>query len=88
MPDAKKSAREIFQQTLASIDIPRVMGSKLQFEGSRLIVAQTSVDTAKVNQFHIVAIGKAAHAMVDGLAAILPTSGPYSGVVAAPTTAQ
>jgi glycerate 2-kinase len=85
MPDAKKSAREIFRQTLASINIPRVMGSKLQFEGSRLIVAETSVDIAKIKQVHLVAIGKAAHAMVDGLSAILPAGISCGGVAAAPT---
>ena len=85
MPDAKRLARQMFEQTLASINIPRVMGSKLKFERTRLIVAETPVDLEGIEKFHIVAIGKAAHAMVDGLAAILPDGLPCSGVVSAPT---
>jgi glycerate 2-kinase len=84
MPDPKHSARTMFEQTLASIDIPRVMASKVQFTGTRLVLPETVVDLAEIENFRIVAIGKAAHAMVDGLAAILPTGFAYSGVVAAP----
>ncbi|HXN23372.1 MAG TPA: DUF4147 domain-containing protein [Candidatus Dormibacteraeota bacterium] len=36
MPDLKHLARQIFQQTLAAINIPQVMQRKLQLRGSRL----------------------------------------------------
>ena len=85
MPDPKRTAREIFEQTLASISIPRVIECKLQFNGKRLVLADTSVDIAGIREFQIVAIGKAAHAMVEGLLAVLPSGITFSGVVAAPT---
>ncbi len=85
MPDAKLIAHRIFQQTLASIDIPLVTQSKLHFEKNRLLLPDTSVDLANVSNFRVVAIGKAAHAMVDGLFAILPKGISCTGVVSAPT---
>jgi glycerate 2-kinase len=84
MPDAKIIARRIFQHTLASIDIPLVTQSKLRFEKNRLVLPDTSVDLAHVSNFFVVAIGKAAHAMVDGLFAILPKGISCIGVVSAP----
>lgn len=85
MADAKQLARQIFQQTLTSIDIPRVMERKLELIGSRLLLPDASVDFAEVSQVFVVAIGKAAHAMVTGLQSILPPGLPVKGVVAAPT---
>ena len=41
MATGKEIARRIFQQTLASIDIPRVMERKLLREGPRLILADS-----------------------------------------------
>ena len=88
MADAKHSARQIFEQTLASIDIPRAIGSKVSFAGSHLIVGKASIDLTQIEKIVIVAIGKAAHAMVDGLAAILPEGIGCEGVVAAPTSRE
>lgn len=88
MADAKHSARQIFVQTLASIDIPRAIGSKVNFAGSHLIVGKASIDLTQIKKIVIVAIGKAAHAMVDGLAAILPGDIGCEGVVAAPTSRE
>ncbi len=85
MPYGKHSAREIFDKTLATINIPRVMGSKVRCENTHLFVQDTPLDLGKIDKFKIVAIGKAAHAMVEGLGAILPVSTPCTGVVAAPT---
>ena len=77
--------REIFQQTLASIDIPRVMERKLERHGSRLHLPDAVVDFSDVANVQVVAIGKAAHAMVAGLVGILPPATPMTGVTAAPT---
>jgi len=85
MPAGKQIAREIFQKTLDSIDIPRVMEWKLLRRGSSLILPETSVDFSTVRRVCVVAIGKAAHAMVGGLIPLLPTGIPVTGVVAAPT---
>jgi glycerate 2-kinase len=85
MPATKQIARDIFRQTLASIDIPSVMERKLPLDGTRLMLSNASVDLAGVSRIVVVAIGKAAHAMVDGLASLLPSGTRISGVVAAPT---
>lgn len=85
MAETKKIARQLFQQTLGSIDICRVMERKLERIGTRLVLPDASIDLAQVSQVHIVAIGKAAHAMIAGLRSILPPAIPVNGVVASPT---
>ena len=42
-------------------------------------------DLSRTGMFRVIAIGKAAHAMVDGLAAIFPSGCKMDGVVSAPT---
>jgi glycerate 2-kinase len=85
MVEGKQIARQIFQKTLASIDIPRVMEWKLVRRGSSLILQDTSVDFSTATRVCVVAIGKAAHTMVAGLIPLLPAAIPVTGVVAAPT---
>jgi glycerate 2-kinase len=84
MPDRKSIAREIFRQTLASIDIPGTMERKLLLEGKRLILPDASVDLSKISEVRVVALGKAAHSMIAGLPCILPGGLPVRGVVSAP----
>lgn len=85
MPSAKQIAREIFRQTLCSIDIPSVMARKLWMDGNRLVLPDATVNLAPISRVVIVAIGKAAHAMVSGLVALLPPDLQLNGVVTAPT---
>src|SRR5271169_2019150 len=85
MPPTKQIAREIFRQTLSSIDIPSVMERKLQREGTRLILPCASLDLASISRVVVIGIGKAAHAMVAGLTSLLPPNLTLEGVVAAPT---
>jgi glycerate 2-kinase len=85
MPTGKQIARDIFQRTLASIDIPSVMGRKLYREGSQLILPGAFLDFSSVKEVKIIAIGKAAHPMVAGFLPLLPSHVPCCGVVAAPT---
>lgn len=85
MTDKKAIAREIFRQTLASIHIPDVMGCKIEFQKNKLTLPDAAVDLTQVSKFKIVAIGKASHAMVDGLLAILPNGIRVEGMVSAPT---
>jgi len=88
METGKEIARRIFRQTLASIDIPRVMERKLPREGSRLILPDAAIDLSQTSRVHVVAIGKAAHAMVTGLECILPPGTRVSGIVVAPVARQ
>jgi glycerate 2-kinase len=85
MPDTKQLVREIFRQTLSTIDIPGVMERKLLLEGTRLVLPDVTIDLANVSRVVVVGIGKAAHAMVAGLVSLLPPATSFTGVVAAPT---
>ena len=85
MADLKQLARRIFHQTLAAIDIPATMQRKLWRDASRLHCGATVVDLRAFDRVRVIAIGKAAHAMVEGLAAALGPEAAFEGVVAAPT---
>ena len=85
MKPGKQIAREIFRDTLAALDIPRVMSLKLSLAGSALILESAAIDLSASSTVFVVAIGKAAHAMAAGLRSFLPDSYPFRGVVAAPT---
>jgi hydroxypyruvate reductase len=81
----KQLAREIFRDTLAALDIPRVMELKLTLTGSILTLDDAAIDLSVFSSMFVVAIGKAAHAMAAGLRSFLPDSYQIKGVVAAPT---
>jgi glycerate 2-kinase len=84
MPELKKAALRIFHETLAAIDIVATMQRKLQREGSLLRWDEVCVDLATLEKIFVVAIGKAAHAMVDGLVGVLGKGEVLRGVVTAP----
>src|SRR5882762_2300313 len=85
MADLKQLARQIFHETLAAIDIPVVMQRKLRREGTRLHCESKNFDLREFDNLRVVAIGKAAHAMLDGLALVLAPFLRFEGVVSAPT---
>jgi len=87
MADLKQLARQIFQDTLAAIDIPGATRRKLLRQGARLACQEKSFDLSAFEKLRVVAIGKAAHAMVDGLVAVLAPFVRFEGVVSAPTAA-
>ncbi len=84
MADLKQLARQIFQETLAAIDIPATMQQKLRRDGTRLWCDGKSYNLAEFEKLRLVAMGKASHAMVDGLAQVLTPFVRFEGVVAAP----
>ena len=84
MADLKQLARRIFYETLAAIDIPLTMQRKLVCEGSLLRSDTAAIDLSHFKKVRVVAIGKAAHAMLDGLQAILPRDFSFAGIAAAP----
>jgi glycerate 2-kinase len=87
MADLKQIARRIFHETLAAIDIPATMQRKLRRDGTRLHCDDAIFDLRNFEKLRVVAIGKAAHAMVSGLAAVLVPFVRFEGVVSAPTAA-
>ncbi len=85
MTDLKQLARSIFNETLAAIDIPLTMQRKLSRDGSLLRCGGASIDLHEFRDIRVVAIGKAAHAMMDGLKASIPADVLFEGIVSAPT---
>ena len=85
MSDLKQIARQIFQQTLAAIDIPRTMQRKLARSGTAIRCAETIVDLRDYERLRVVAFGKAAHAMAEGLANVLGPEFRVTGILSAPT---
>jgi glycerate 2-kinase len=88
MADLKQLARRIFHETLAAIDIPATMQRKLRREGTRLRCDGKVFELRNFDKLRVVTIGKAAHAMVDGLAAVLAPFVRFQGVVSAPTAVR
>src|SRR5256885_14356960 len=88
MPQLKEQARQIFHETLAAIDIPATMQRKLQRKGTVLLCGGTKIDLRNFEKLRVVAIGKAAHAMVEGLRMVLAPFLRIEGIVSAPTAAQ
>jgi glycerate 2-kinase len=92
MAELKQLARQIFHETLAAINIPAAMQRKLWREGTVLHCGDELVmEMGGFSRVCVVAIGKAAHAMVDGLAAVVAgfcgvgSAAKFSGIVSAPT---
>src|SRR5713226_4074044 len=85
MAQLKQLARKICHETLAAIDIPATMQRKLPRKGAVLVCGETKIDLRDFEKLRVVAIGKAAHAMVDGLALVLAPFVRFEGVVSAPT---
>src|SRR5467141_2256675 len=88
MPQLKQLARQIFHETLAAIDIPATMQRKLRRRGTLLACGETRIDLRDFEKLRVVAIGKAAHAMVDGLGQVLAPFVRFEGVVSSPTAPQ
>lgn len=84
MADLKQLARRMFQDTLAAIDIPETVRRKMQREGTRVRCGDVVADLREFRAVRVVAIGKASHAMVDGLASVLAPDFPFEGIVSAP----
>jgi glycerate 2-kinase len=84
--DLKQLARQIFRDTLAAIDIPRTMQRRVYCEHPGLLRCdEINIDTRQFSDFRVVAIGKAAHAMLDGLKLCLPAAISFTGIVSSPT---
>src|SRR3974377_1438470 len=62
------------------------MERKLRVEGTCISLPDTTIDCTRFSRVLVIAIGKAAHAMVTGLAEILPDGISPRGIVVAPTS--
>jgi glycerate 2-kinase len=88
MQQLKQLARKIFNETLAAIDIPATMQRKLQRNKTLLVCGETRIDLQDFEKLRVVAFGKAAHAMVEGLGLVLAPFTRIEGVISAPTAAR
>jgi glycerate 2-kinase len=88
MTNLKQTALQIFQETLAAIDIPAAMQRKLGRADSRIFVNHTPFDLASFERIYAIAIGKASVAMARGLIESLPPDFHTKGIVVAPTAAE
>lgn len=84
MDDLKQIARRIFLETLASIDIPLTMERRITRSGTRFVVDDRSYDLSKYSEIRVIALGKAAHAMLRGFAQLFDDQS-FSGITVAPT---
>jgi glycerate 2-kinase len=85
MAELKLLARRIFQETISAIDIPEAMQRKLRREGTALRFENATVDLRAFQNVRVIAIGKAAHAMAEGLESLLGRDFFFTGIVSAPT---
>ncbi|MGB9467527.1 MAG: DUF4147 domain-containing protein [Candidatus Acidiferrum sp.] len=85
MAELKQLARRIFQETISAIDIPLAMQRKLRREGTAVCLEDAGVDLRGFERVRVIAIGKAAHGMVEGLEGVLGAGFSLAGVVSAPT---
>ena len=84
MADPKQIARQIFQRTLASIDIAATMQRKIQFADGTFVLPDATVALDGISDVRVVAIGKAAHEMLQGLLRVCPEDISLTGIVVAP----
>ena len=85
LSDAKQLARRIFLRTLEAVDPCTAVERCLSLSSHALCCSGRDYDLRQFPDLRILAIGKAAHGMLDGLAAILPRETKLRGVVSAPT---
>jgi glycerate 2-kinase len=84
MANLKQVALGIFHHTIAAIDISAAMHRKLQVRGNRFRCGDTEVDFDGFARVYVLALGKASHAMVEGLRQLLPPELAFEGIVVAP----
>ncbi len=85
MIDGKQLARRIFLRTLEALDVAASISRCVSCADHALRCGDVDYDLRRVSDFRVIAIGKAAHGMLDGLAAVLPAGIEFTGIVSAPT---
>jgi glycerate 2-kinase len=88
MAELKQLARQIFLETLQAIDIPATMQRKMRCEEKCVYLDERRIELKEFSRACVVAVGKAAHGMVEGLVRILPEGMEVCGVVSAPTAPE
>jgi len=74
----RRLLREVFKDTLVEISIPRVFSQRVECSRGVLRVEQDLYDLSSFERVVVIAMGKAAHAMLESL---LAQTGPMQGIV-------
>jgi glycerate 2-kinase len=82
--DRKHLARQIFRRTLEAVDPAVAIERSLSVSGHHLCCSRRRYDLRRFPDLRVLAVGKAALRMLDGLLAILPRGISLRGVVSAP----
>jgi glycerate 2-kinase len=82
--DLKTTARRIFQNTLAAIDIGAAVARRLEREGSRIRAGGGEIDLRDFDEIVAIAFGKASVAMAEGFQAVLAPDFRVDGILVCP----
>lgn len=82
--DGKQLAKHIFLRTLQELDVAGSISRCVSFAERRLRCGDREYPLSSETDLRVIAIGKAAHQMLDGLCALLPPETVITGVVASP----
>jgi hydroxypyruvate reductase len=82
--DAKLLARQIFLRTLETLDVPDSVSRCISCADRIVRCGDIKYDLRDASDLRVIAVGKAAHAMLDGLLAVLPEKIAFTGIVSAP----
>ena len=83
--DAKQLARDIFLRTMEAVDVSASISRCVSCAGHILRCGDIEYDLRSASDLRIIAVGKAAHGMINGFLELLPTGTRVSGIVSAPT---
>ena len=86
--DRKQLARKIFLRTLEAVDPCLAIERCLSLSGHSLCCSGRAYDLRQFVDLRVLAVGKAAHRMLAGIAVILPDETKLRGVVSAPTAPE
>jgi glycerate 2-kinase len=85
MTDLKSLARKILDETLAAVDVRRAVCAAVERHGSRIAIEGVEVDLAEFSSLRVVAFGKAAAGMAEGLAEVLAPDYKFEGILVVPS---
>ena len=83
--DGKQLARQIFLRTLQALDVAASISRCVSCADRVLCCGQREYHLRRLSDLRVIALGKAAHGMLDGLSAVLPSGIQMTGIVSAPT---
>lgn len=85
MTDRKDTARQIFRDTLAGIDIPATLAEKLGLHNGAIHASNERINLRDFREILAISIGKAAIALAEGLHAVLTPEFNLRGIMAGPS---